>query len=68
MFGSLPKSVQPRAKQDLHEIWQAATCENAHKAFDDFLEKRQAKYPSACAKLARDREQLLTFDDFPAEN
>jgi len=68
VLSSLPKSVQPRAKQDLHEIWQAATRENAHKAFDDFLEKWQAKYPAACAKLTKDREQLLTFYDFPAEH
>jgi transposase-like protein len=68
VLSSLPKSVQPRAKQDLHEIWQANTRESAHKAFDDFLEKWEAKYPAACAKLTKDREQLLTFYDFPAEH
>jgi putative transposase len=35
----LPKSVQPKAKRDLHEIWMAETREEAEQAFDHFLEK-----------------------------
>lgn len=68
VLNKLPKSVQPRAKAALAEIWQAETREQAEKAFDDFLEKYEAKYPAACACLKKDREALLTFYDFPAEH
>jgi transposase-like protein len=68
VLSALPKSVQPKAKQDLHEIWQAETRDKANKAFDHFLEKYSAKYPQACGKLTKDRDELLTFYDFPAEH
>ena len=64
----MPKSVQPKAKGDIHEIWQAETKESAGKAFDDFMEKYNAKYPAACECLRKDREQLLAFYEFPAEH
>jgi putative transposase len=68
VLNKLPKSVQPRAKEDLHEIWMADTREQAHKAFDAFLAKYQAKYEDACECLRKDRAVLLTFYDFPAEH
>src|SRR6516164_9039708 len=64
----MPKSVQPRAKADLHQIWMAETRELAHQAFDTFLAKYQAKYGDACDCLRKDREELLAFYDFPAEH
>ena len=68
VLNKMPKSVQPRAKADLHEIWMAETREQAHQAFDTFLAKYQAKYAEACECLRKDREELLTFYDFPAEH
>ena len=68
VLNKMPRSVQPKAKNDLHEIWQAETKENAEKAFDAFLEKYQAKYAAACECLRKDRDELLTFYDFPAEH
>lgn len=68
VLNHLPKSVQPKAKADLHEIWQAETRESANKAFDHFLEKYGAKYPAACECLKKDRDVLLSFYDFPAEH
>lgn len=68
VLNNMPKSVQPRAKADLHEIWLAETRAQAHKAFDTFLAKYQAKYDAACECLRKDREELLTFYDFPAEH
>lgn len=68
VLNKMPKSVQPKAKANLHEIWQAETRENAEKAFDAFIEKYQAKYAAACECLTKDREELLTFYDFPAEH
>ncbi len=64
----LPKSVQPKAKQALQEIWMAATREEADRAFDLFVETYQAKYPKAADCLKQDRDALLAFYDFPAEH
>lgn len=68
VLNKLPKSVQPKAKADLHEIWMAETRADANRAFDQFLEKYEAKYSAACECLRKDREVLLTFYDFPAEH
>ena len=68
VLNKMPKSVQPKAKADIHEIWMAATREDANKAFDTFLEKYGPKYPEACDCLKKDRDVLLTFYDFPAEH
>jgi putative transposase len=68
VLNKLPRSVQPRAKADLHEIWMAETRESANKAFEAFLGKYQAKYEAACECLTKDREVLMAFYDFPAEH
>jgi transposase-like protein len=64
----LPKSVQPKAKAALHEIWMAETRAHAERAFDRFLSTYRAKYPKAVECLAKDRNSLLAFYDFPAEH
>ena len=68
VLNKMPRSVQPKAKGDLHEIWQAETKADAEQAFDAFLEKYGAKYAPACDCLKKDRDVLLTFYDFPAEH
>lgn len=68
VLNKLPKGLQPKAKADLHQIWLAETREQAGKAFGHFLEKYGTKYEAACACLAKDRDVLLTFYDFPAEH
>ncbi len=62
----MPKSLQPKVKQALHEIWQAETREDAYKAFDWFIKTYEDKYPKATLTLQKDREELLAFYDFPA--
>ena len=64
----LPKSVQPKAKQALHEIWMAEGRAEAEKAFDVFIDRFEAKYPKAVECLKKDRASLLAFYDFPAEH
>jgi putative transposase len=64
----LPKSVQPAAKQDLREIWQAPDRATAATAIATFAEKYRAKYEKAVTCLTKDRDALLTFYDFPAEH
>jgi putative transposase len=68
ILDKLPKAKQAKAKSLIHEIWMAETREAAGKAFDAFLESYQAKYPQATECLAKDREVLLAFYDFPAEH
>jgi transposase-like protein len=68
ILNKMPKSVQPRAKEAIQEIWMAETREAANKAFDGFLEKYGAKYPQAAECLKKDRDVLLSFYDFPAEH
>jgi transposase-like protein len=64
----LPKSLQAKAKSELHAIWMAETRDQAYAAFERFMRTYQAKYPKAVDKLLRDRETLLAFYDFPAEH
>jgi transposase-like protein len=68
VLDKLPKNIQARAKENLHQIWMAETKADAEKAFDHFIESYEAKYPKAAECLAKDREVLLTFYDFPAEH
>lgn len=68
VLDKLPKHKQPAAKEMIHQIWMADTRDNATKAFDAFLETYQAKYPKATECLAKDRDELLAFYDFPSEH
>jgi len=68
VLDKLPKRLQPRAKEAIHDIWMAETREAANQAFDSFLKLYGAKYPKACECLAKDRDELLAFYDFPAEH
>ncbi len=52
----------------MHEIYEAETKAAAEKAFDLFVTTYEAKYPKAAGCLAKDREALLAFYDFPAEH
>ena len=68
VLNCLPKSIQAKAKQALHGIWQAETREEAEKAFDLFLTTYEPKYPKAALCLQKDREELMAFYDFPAQH
>jgi putative transposase len=68
ILNKMPKSIQPKAKQHIHDIWMAETREDAERAFDRFVETYRYKYPKASECLEKDREELLAFYDFPAEH
>ena len=68
VLGKLPKSQQPKAKRRLHDIWMAETRSEAEAAFDAFIEAYALKYEKAAECLAKDREALLSYYDFPAEH
>jgi len=68
VLNKLPKSVQPKVKAELHEIWMAESRKDAERAFDRTLKRFEAKYPQAMDCLSRDRDALLAFYDYPAEH
>ena len=68
VLDALPKSIQPKAKAALHEIYNAENREAADAALDRFVENYGAKYPKAAAKLVKDRQPLLAHFSFPAEH
>ena len=68
VLDKLPKRLQPEAKEKLHAIWMAETRRDAEQAFALFVTTYQAKYPKATECLAKDRDALLVFYDFPAEH
>ena len=68
VLNKLPKSQQSRAKRALQEIWMAETRNDAEAAFEAFTEAYAVKYDRAVDCLAKDREALLAFYDFPAEH
>jgi len=68
ILNRLPKSLQAKAKEKIHQIWMAPDKAEAQKGFDDFVSLYEAKYPKAVECLQKDHEALLTFYDFPAEH
>lgn len=64
----LPKKAQNGAKKALQAIWMAEKRVDACKAFDNFIEAYEAKHPKAVECLKKDRDNLLTFYEFPAEH
>jgi len=66
ILDKMPKSIQPKAKSMIHEMYMAATKESALKAYDHFIESFEPKYPKAVECLRKDKEDLFTFYDFPA--
>jgi len=68
VLNKFPKSMQPRVKADLREIWQAETHAAAATAMTLFSEKYATKYEKAVTCLTKDREALLAFYDFPGEH
>lgn len=63
-----PQSVQPAAKRDLHEVWQAPDRVTAEAAVAIFAKTCGAKYGEAVTCLTKDRDALLTFHHLPAHS
>jgi transposase-like protein len=68
VLNKLPKSLQSKAKEHIHDIWMAPGIEEAEKSFDVFIENYGAKYPKAAECLEKDRDVLLNFYSYPAEH
>ena len=67
VLNGLPKLSLPKAKNAIHNIWQAETKDDAEKAFDLFTKTYQSKDPKAALYLQKDCEDLMAFLDFPAQ-
>ncbi len=68
VLDKLPKRVQPRAKDMLHEIMYAPDRQSALEDIERFKQQFEAKYPKAVESLTKNQDQLLTFFAFPAEH
>ena len=68
VLNKLPKSVHPSAKSLIHEIYMAPTEKDARKAFHQFKDNYEAKYPKAWGCLKKDEDQLFTFYAFPSDH
>ena len=68
ILNKVPKSVQPRMKESLQDIWMAETRDEAYKAFRLFEQRYGAKYPKATECLVKDKDEMLAFYDYPAEH
>jgi len=68
ILDKMPKSVQGRAKQLIHEMYLAPTRKAALAAYDQFISSYQVKFPKACECLQKDKAALFTFYDFPAQH
>ena len=68
VLNAMPKSVQPKAKPHLKDIWMAETNAGADIAFDLFVEVSGVKYDRAVKCVIKDHADLLAFCDVPAEH
>lgn len=68
VLDKLPKRLQPKAKEALHEIMNAPSRETAEEDIEKFARKYQAKYPKAVKSLTKGQDKLMTYFDFPAEH
>ena len=68
ILDKMPKSIQPKAKERIHDIYRAPTKEQALIALNAFVTLYGKKFPEACECLTKDREVLFTFYDFPADH
>jgi transposase-like protein len=68
IIDKLPKSVQPKAKSLIHEMYMAPTREDALKAYEHFIKVYEAKYPHAVKTLIKDKADLFNFYNFPAKH
>ncbi|MCP4393908.1 MAG: IS256 family transposase, partial [Alphaproteobacteria bacterium] len=68
ILDKLPKKIQPKAKNMIHEIYRAPAKEEAIEAYDLFVKTFEAKYPRAVDCLIKNQDELFSFYDFPAEH
>ncbi len=68
ILDKMPKSVQPKAKERIHDIYLAPTRQQALVSHNSFFSVYGKKFPEACECLSKDKDVLFSFYDFPAEH
>ena len=68
VLNCFPKQMAPAVKSDLDDIQHAETRSAAKAALEIFTEKYRLKYEKGVTCLAKDREAMLAFFDFPADH
>ena len=68
VLDKLPKRLQPKAKEILHEMMRSDKKENAEKELKSFEKLYNEKYPKAVECLTKNWKQLTTYFDFPASH
>jgi transposase-like protein len=68
VLDKLPKRLQARAKEQLHEIMYAPDRESALEEITIFKKEFGTRYAKAVEILTKDQDRMLTFLDFPAEH
>jgi putative transposase len=68
VLDKLPKRLQARAKEQLHEIMYAPDRNSAMEEIDVFQKEYGQRYAKAVETLLKDQGRMLTFFDFPAEH
>lgn len=68
ILDKLPKSLQWKAKAQIHEMYMSENKKNALEAYGQFIQVYEDKYPKAVACLKKDKDELFTFYDFPASH
>ena len=68
VLDKLPRRLQTKAKEQLHEVMYAPDRASALEEIAVFEQEYDARYPKAVETLRKDQEQMLTFFDFPAEH
>lgn len=68
ILNKLPKNLQEKAKSKLNDIYMADTKKNAFKAYNHFMTIYGIKYPKVAESLEKDKKELLSFYEFPAEH
>jgi len=68
VLDKLPKRLQARAKEMLHEAMLASCRASAEEAIGRFADEFEADYPKAANCLTEGQEELLTLFQFPAQH
>lgn len=68
VLDKLPKRLQGKAKRILRDAMNAETKDEASEYIDIFEATFSPKYEKAVKCLTKDRDNMLTFFDFPAEH
>ena len=68
ILDKMPKNIQGRAKEKIHEMYLSTTQKEALEYYEQFLKLYRKKYPGVCECLKKDKDVLFSFYNFPAEH